>query len=244
MIDICTKQFSETWLLERTYHAQRQNGQEISVPDLTKAMKEITHFYVPLSTWQEISQEEASAIYQQGTPVLLYGTHKWEHQPGIAESWKPNKNMRAIIFGNAEMPAEQITGTSFAVCYLDKQRGNASNASWKAWFPSDINKIFDDSVPDAFMFLRPDVQFPYTTHYTVIAPDGQSIEYADRSAAVQGFQTFIAQTIADGGEHQIRFPQFCYYHEITCPDGVYRIEFFGPHMDEPGYNIKERVLPL
>jgi hypothetical protein len=34
------------------------------------------------------------------------------------------------------------------------------------------------------------------------------------------------------------FPQFCYYHEITCPGGVYRLEFFGPRMDEEGYQIK------
>ena len=46
MIDRHTEPFSETWLLERTYHAQLYNGQEISVPDLTQAMKAIAHFYV------------------------------------------------------------------------------------------------------------------------------------------------------------------------------------------------------
>jgi hypothetical protein len=25
---------------------------------------------------------------------------------------------------------------------------------------------------------------------------------------------------------------------VTCPDGVYRLEFLGPHMDEQGYPVK------
>lgn len=33
---------------------------------------------VPLSTWREISQEEAQATFQQGIPVLLYGEHGLE----------------------------------------------------------------------------------------------------------------------------------------------------------------------
>jgi hypothetical protein len=88
-----SERLSETWLLERTYHAQLRNGRELSVPDLTLAMKQLndfdvllflqssksklaerlplkksTNFYVPLSTWREISQEEASATSQQGIP--------------------------------------------------------------------------------------------------------------------------------------------------------------------------------
>jgi hypothetical protein len=88
---------SETWLLERTYHAQLRNGRELPVPDLTLAMKQLndfdvplslrssksklaerlplkksTNFSVPLSTWREISQAEAYATSQQGIPVLLY----------------------------------------------------------------------------------------------------------------------------------------------------------------------------
>ena len=31
----------------------------------------------------------------------------------------------------------------------------------------------------------------------------------------------------------------CYYHEVTCPSGVYCLEFFGPRMDERGYKVKE-----
>jgi hypothetical protein len=59
-----TERLSETWLLERTYHAQLRSGKELSVPALTLAMKQITGFYVPLSTWREITQEEAQATYQ------------------------------------------------------------------------------------------------------------------------------------------------------------------------------------
>lgn len=95
-----SERLSETWLLERTYHAQLRNGRELPVPDLTLAMKQLndfdvplalqssksklaervplkksTNFYVPLSTWREISQAEASATSQQGIPVLLYGEH-------------------------------------------------------------------------------------------------------------------------------------------------------------------------
>jgi hypothetical protein len=79
-----SERLSETWLLERTYHAQLWSGRELSVPDLTLAMKQLNdfevplasksskstlpervplkmsaNFYVPLSTWREITQEEA-----------------------------------------------------------------------------------------------------------------------------------------------------------------------------------------
>ena len=78
------ERLSETWLLERTYHAHLWSGKELSVPDLTLAMKQLndfevplswhsaksklaerlplkksTHYYVPLSTWREITQAEA-----------------------------------------------------------------------------------------------------------------------------------------------------------------------------------------
>jgi hypothetical protein len=36
----------------------------------------------------------------------------------------------------------------------------------------------------------------------------------------------------------IVFPQLYYYHEGTCPNSVYRLEFFGPHMDEQRYPVK------
>jgi hypothetical protein len=45
-------------------------------------MKQIMGFSVPLSTWQEISPEEAQAAYRQGLPVLLYSEHVWEHSKG------------------------------------------------------------------------------------------------------------------------------------------------------------------
>src|SRR5437016_13108071 len=86
-----SERLSEQWLLERTYHAQLRNGRELSVPDLTEAMSQLTDFYVPLSTqswksrlpervplkkssnfcvplstWTETTQAEASATFQQG----------------------------------------------------------------------------------------------------------------------------------------------------------------------------------
>src|SRR5438105_2032103 len=83
-----SERLSETWLLERTYHAHLRNGRQLSVPDLTKAMKQLidfdvplssqswksklaervplkksSNFSVPLSTWKEITQAEASATF-------------------------------------------------------------------------------------------------------------------------------------------------------------------------------------
>src|SRR5579885_766644 len=105
-----SERLSETWLLERTYHAQLRNGQELPVSNLTCAMKQLTDFDVPLSsqssksklaervplkkstnfsvpvsTWREISQKEAAATSQQGIPVLLYTEHVW----GIQKEPKP-----------------------------------------------------------------------------------------------------------------------------------------------------------
>ena len=255
---------SETWLLERTYHAQLWSGKELSVPDLTLAMKQLndfdvplavqssksklaeglplkksTNFYVPLSTWREISQEEAQATYQQGIPVLLYGEHAWEHPKGASRTWSANKNMQFSISGNALEHPESVSGTDYAVCYLDLQRGTFSNAVWRAWFASDPTTILEGSDHSTITFFGPYVQFPYTTHNTVIAADGQVHEYADRAGAIQGFQTLSSREVSSGSQIQTVFPQFCYYHEVTCPSGVYRIEFFGPRMDERGYQVKE-----
>jgi len=241
---------SETWLLERTYHARLRNGEELSVPDLTRAMKQITSFYIPLSTWQEISQAEAHAAYQHGIPVLLYGESLWEHPRGASEPWGASRNMRTIIFGDAVLQPESVSGTDYAVRYLDVHRGNFSNASWRAWFASDSATIFDGSNLSTITFFSPCFQFPYTTHYTVIAADGQVHEYADRAEARQGFEAFLPQEGDHGNSAQTAvFPQLCYYHEVTCPGGVYRIEFFGPRMDEPGYQVagaaeKEREIIL
>src|SRR5690242_16298864 len=105
-----TKQQSERWLLERTYHARLRNGRELSVPDLTRAMKQMTNIAVPLSTWQEISPEEAHVAYQHGIPVLLSSEHAWEHPEGAPEPWRPNRNMRAIIYGKAYAQSEVISG--------------------------------------------------------------------------------------------------------------------------------------
>ena len=61
-------------------------------------LKKSTNFYVPLSTWREISQEEAQATYQQGIPVLLYGEHAWEHPKGGSRTWSASRNMQFIIY--------------------------------------------------------------------------------------------------------------------------------------------------
>ena len=189
-----SERLSEQWLLERTYHAQLRNGSELSVSDLTKAMKQLidfdapvstqstksklperlplkksNNFDVPLSTWKEISQEEAYAISQQGIPVLLYGEHSWRHQKGTSVMWGPNKNMRAIIFGNAEEQPEVVSGTDYAVCYIDPQRGTFSNTVWKAWFASDTATMLEGGDHSAITFFGPWVQFPHTTHNTLIA---------------------------------------------------------------------------
>src|SRR5947209_5066660 len=148
-----SERLSETWLLERTYHAHLWSGKELSVPDLTLAMKQLNDFdvplslqsskshlaervplkkstncYVPLSTWQEISQAEAYTTYHQGIPVLLYGEHAWEHPKGASRTWGANKNMQFIISGNAWEHPAPVSGTDYAVCYLDLQRGTFSNA--------------------------------------------------------------------------------------------------------------------
>jgi hypothetical protein len=259
-----SEHLSETWLLERTYHAHLWSGKDLSVPDLTLAMKQLNDFdvplswqsstshlaervplkkstncYVPLSTWQEISQAEAYATYHQGIPVLLYGEHAWEHPKGTSRTWGANKNMRAIISGNAWEHPAPVSGTDYAVCYLDLQRGTFSNAVWKAWFASDTATMLEGGDHGTITFFGPCVQFPYTTHYTVIAAGGQVYEYADRTEAIQGFQTLPPREVSSGSQVQIVSPQLCYYHEVTCPSGVYRLEFFGPRMDERGYQVKE-----
>ena len=257
-----SEHLSETWLLERTYHARLRNGRDLSVPDLTLAMKQLNDFdvplflqssksklaervplskstncYVPLSTWREISQEEARATYQQGIPVLLYREHAWEHPQGATRAWGASKNMRVIIFGNAAVNPVAVSGTDYAVCYIDQQRGMFSNTVWKAWFAADIATMLEGD--GAITFFAPWVQFPYTTHYTVLAADGQVHAYATSAEAVRGFQTLPPREVGDGSQVQTVSPQFSYYHEVTCPSGVYRLEFFGPHMDEPGYQVKE-----
>jgi hypothetical protein len=234
-----TEELSETWLRERTYHAQLHNGRELSVPPFTTAMKQLMECSVPLSIWGEISQEEALVAYHQGSPVLLYGEHSWEHRKGTARAWGPNKNMRVLLFGNAREQPEAVSGTDVAVCYLDLNRGNASNTSWKQWFSSATEAFFAGSAPRAITILRPFRQFPFTTHYTVIAADGHSTEYAGHAEALRAFRALPLQEESLGSRLPTRFPQLSYYHEVTCPDGVYRLDFFGPRMDEPGYLIKD-----
>jgi hypothetical protein len=235
-----TEDLSETWLLERTYHAHLRNGRELSVPDLTSAMKQISTFSVPLSTWQEISQAEAYTAYQQGIPVLLYGEHSWEHPQRAKRAWSPNRHMRAIIYGTDVEQPEVATGTNVAVCYLDPRRGACSNATWKAWFSSDNDMIFaHESERSSITFLGPYMQYPYTTHYTTIAVDGHVYNYADHVEALQRFKTLPSQEVNTENDLQTIFPQLCYYHEVTCPDGIYHLEFFGPHMDEQGYKVNQ-----
>jgi hypothetical protein len=235
-----TEHLSETWLLERTYHAHLRNGRELSVPDLTSAMKQISTFSVPLSTWQEISQEEAHTAYRQGIPVLLYGEHSWKHLKGAMRAWSSNRHMRAIIYGTDVEQPEVVTGTEIAVCYLDLQRGACSNATWRAWFSSDNDIIFAyGSERSPITFLGSYMQYPYTTHYTAIAVDGHVHDCADRFEAVQCFETLPSQEVNTGNGLQVIFPQLCYYHEVTCPSGTYRLEFFGPRMDEQGYKVSQ-----
>jgi hypothetical protein len=261
-----SEHLSEQWLLERTYHAHLRNGRELSVPCLTGAMKQLidfpvplssqswisqlaervpleksTNFSVPLPTWREISQEEAHALYPQGIPILLYGEHTWNHPKRAPGPWRPNRNMRVIIYGDACAQPEAVSGTEYAVCYLDSKRGTFSNASWRAWFSSDTATIFDGSTPSTITFLAPCLQFPFTTHYTVIASNGQIHEYADRAEAMQGFQTLPPQEVGEKSDLHTVFSQFCYYHEVTCPSGIYHLEFFGPRMNEQGYQVKEAV---
>lgn len=262
MIIPFTERLSEQWLIERTYHAQLCNGRELAVPSLTEAMKQLddfdvprslqssksklaewvplkrsTNFYVPISTWREISQAEAHATSQQGIPVLLYAEHSWEHLKAVSRMWSANKNMRVIISGSTVVQPDALSGTDYAVCYIDHQRGTFSNSVWKAWFASDT--ALEDDNHGAVTFFSPCVQFPYTTHYAVIAADGQVHEYASSAAAVQRYQTLPPREVRSGSQVQIVFPQFCYYHEVICPSGVYRIEFFGSRMSEQGYQVKE-----
>ncbi len=127
-----------------------------------------------------------------------------------------------------------------AASYLDPKRGTFSNAFWSTWFASASTTIFDGSDLSTITFLGPCLQFPSTTHYTVIASDGHVHEYADRPEAIRGFDALPPQEVHHGSSVQtVVFPQFCYYHEVTCPSGVYRLEFFGPRMDEQGYQVKE-----
>ena len=133
--------------------------------------------------------------------------------------------MRVIIYGNAYVQPEAVSGTEYAVCYLDSQRGTFSNDIWRAWFSSGITTILDGSLHRTITFLGPCVQFPYTTHYTVIASDGHVHEYLDRAGAIQGFYSFLPQEGGEESDLHTVFPQLCYYHEVTCPGGIYRLEF-------------------
>jgi len=259
-----SEQQSEDWLLERTYHARLRNGKELSVPDLTLAMRQLIdvaiplpsqssrsrlperlpikksrNCSVPLPTWREISPEEASVLSRAGSPILLSSEHAWEHPKGAKESWRLNRNMRTIIYGDAREQLEAVFGIEYAVCYLDPTRGTFSNAAWRAWCSSDTASLLAGRDNSTIIFLAPCVQFPYTTHYTVTASDGHVHEYADRAGAIEGFRAFPPQEMGEGNDLHTVFPQFCYYHEVTCPGGVYRLEFFGPRMDEQGYQVKE-----
>ena len=255
---------SERWLLERTYHACLSTGRELPVALFTEAMKRLSdfsflapaqswrsqlpellasyksaNFYVPLSTWHEITAEEARAAHQQGSPLLLYNEYTWQHSKRNVTAWRPNRNSRIMIFGSAWMQAEAHSGSDASVCYLDRRHGTFSNDSWKAWFPSESASLFGECDLQGVIFLSPSFQFPYTTHYTVVSADGRIQEYADRAEALQGFSASPLQEIHSGNAFQMSAPHFCYYHEIRCPGGVYRLEFFGPRMDEQGYLAPE-----
>src|SRR6266568_5945178 len=175
-----SERLSEQWLIERTYHAHLRNGRELSVSSLTEAMKQLIDFSVPLSsqsgksklaermplskssnysvpisTWGEVLQEEAYALYQRGIPVVLFGEHAWEHHKGSTGDWRPNKNMRVIIYGNDWEQPEASSGTEYAVCYSDPKRGTFSNDAWRNWFSSDHSTILDGSISSTVTFLIP-----------------------------------------------------------------------------------------
>jgi hypothetical protein len=147
--------------------------------------------------------------------------------------------MRVIIFGSSVVQPEVVSGTDYAVCYLDPQRGAFSNPVWKAWFASDPATMLEGGDHSTTTSFAPWVQFPFTTHYTVIGADGQVHAYATSAEAIQGFQSLPPREVGRGSQVQTVFPQFCYYHEVTCPSGIYRLEFFGPRMDEQGYQVEE-----
>jgi len=250
-------------LLERTYHAHLLNGEELSIAMLTETMNQLidsdlslsspsatsplserllrkksSTVSIPISTWQEITQDEARAAYKQGIPVLLVREQTWEHAQGMPGRWGPNRNMRAIIFGNT-VPQPEVTSTTvYAVCYLDVRQGTFANVSWKTRFSSDPTTLFNRQ-EQPVTFLRPCIQFPFTTHYTIIAANGRVSEYPNRAAALQGFVSAPLVEVSQGNTVQIVAPHFCYYHEVTCPSGIYWLEFFGLRMNEPGYSRPE-----
>lgn len=261
-------QLSEQWLLERTSHAHLLNGEELSSARLTKALNQLidsdlsfsspsarsplperllrkksSTFSVPISTWLEITQEEARAAYEQGIPVLLVREQTWEQAQGTSGRWGPNRNMHALIFGNTVLPPEVTSAATYAVCYLDVRQSTLVNVSWKTWFSSDPALLFQRQ-EQPIIFLRPCIQFPFTTHYTIIAADRRVSEYPDRAAALQGFGNAPLQGMSEGNSIEIVAPAFCYYHEVTCPSGIYWLEFFGPRMNEQGYPRPEPLPAL
>jgi hypothetical protein len=260
-----SEHLSEQWLIKRTYHAYLNNGEELAVPTLTTTMKQLIdvsvplslqswksrlpemvppdksyNFSVPIPAWKEISQEEAFVLSQQAIPILLYGKHAWEHQKGSSGTWRPNRNMQRIIYGDVHTQPETVSGTEDAVGYLDPKRGMFSNAAWRAWFSSNAATLLDGNTPSTATFFAPYVQFPYSTHYTVVAPDGHIHECADRAEAIQQFDAFPLQEEDNGSAGQtVVAAQFCYYHDVICSSGTYRLEFFGPRMEEQGYQVKQ-----
>ncbi|GCE30212.1 hypothetical protein KDA_56960 [Dictyobacter alpinus] len=227
-----TNTLAEQWLIERTYHAKLSDGTELSVPHLTEAFRNITSTYIPISAWKELSRQEARQHYEQGNPLLLYSEHTWNHAYGNNTMWSSNKNMRAIIYSSTPQLPDEASGISYGLYYLDSIHGNFANSSWEAWFSSTIENIFAENSHTTF--LKPFIQFPASLHYTIIAADGHVEEYASADEAVQGFQTMPALQ-QDG---KVSLPEFCYYCEVTTSSGRYRIEFFGPRMNEPGYPVK------
>jgi len=261
-------QLSEQWLLERSYHAQLLNGKELSAATFTETMKNLIDiivprsaqsaesrlpeeqprqksntFSVPISAWQEITPAEARITYQQGKPLLFYSKHTWEHEQEESGVWSLNRDMRTIIYGSTFSQPGATAGTTYAVCYHDTRHGTFSNVAWKTRFSSDAAHLFDHH-KQPITFLRPATEFPFTTHYTVIAPDGYVTEYPDHVAALEGFESTPMQEVTYGNAAQLVAPHFCHYHEVTCPDGTYRLEFFGPRMYEQGYKLTEQPLAL
>ena len=69
------------------------------------------------------------------------------------------KKMHLVIPGNTGVQPEAVSGTDYAVCYIDPQRGTFSNSVWKAWFVSDASTMLEGRNHSTITFLGPSVRF-------------------------------------------------------------------------------------
>ena len=77
MIVPFSERLSETWLLERTYHAQLWSGKELSVPDLTLAMKQLNDFERPLQRAQFLALARSwSVCSSEHSPLAIHPSER------------------------------------------------------------------------------------------------------------------------------------------------------------------------